>query len=63
MMDMHGTRERATVSSSFLTSGARYWGSCMASATSWKSAGLTWSGVAAEIRPGAWRESTSTRPS
>ena len=60
MIDMHGTRLVATASSSSRTPGERYCGSCIASATRSKSAGLTSPGPAARRLPGNFFEFSST---
>ena len=59
MIDMHGTLDFATASSSSRTPGERYCGSCMASPTRSKSFGFTSPGPAADTLPGSLRESIS----
>ena len=60
MIDMHGTRDSATASSSSRTPGERYCGSCIASAIRSYSDGLTAPGPSADRRPGSLRVSIST---
>ena len=60
MIDIVGTRLVATASSSSRTPGERYCGSCIASATRSKSAGLTSPGPAARKLPGSIFDFSST---
>src|SRR4051812_6466007 len=62
MIDMQGTFDFATASSSSRTPGERYWGSCMASETRSNARGST-SVPTAETLPGSAFEFTSTSPS
>ena len=60
MMDMQGTRDFATLSSSSRTPGERYCGSCIARPIRSNADGFTSAGPAAETLPGNLRESIST---